>query len=410
MATSYSRKRKASNDCYNMPPTQFKIILIILSHGSAENICDLSPVDNPMKPYINHINLYSMVPYGVNAASCSRETARNTKHQAIKTNFNMLKTKDFNPNSYGLGSYGITDYDILLNRIISNLSGEFIQQSFNEISAAAFVRGRGDTYPYFKTNFAESKNFIDPQVIVKETYSFNSHEYSGIFGLCASDNDKDIDFKDIDFKDIDFTRIYNVLISIKREDIWNDVISLYIQGWNELNGSDRIVLDDDERITRINTKSLYHIIFLFLNGVMNTPIYDTIKTKIEDGIYSNFHMFLIDVETNLNVDLYLLSFACRGVHGLGGEECKGVNDRLLSEQPRLSCKKQGFETIYNKSSRRHYGGKHNKLIKNKFYNKVKNGQFRGKRTRRKNQNQSNNKKNLRKSKTHKKRKTRRGRK
>ena len=233
MSASYSRKRKADNDCYNMPPTQFKIILIILSHGSAENICHLSPV-NPMKPYINHINLYSMVPYGVNAASCSRETAREAKHQAIKTNFDMLEKEEFNSyGSYGLGSYGITDYDILLNRIISNLSGEFIQQSFNEISAAAFVRGRGDTYPYFKTNFAESKNFIDPQVIVKETYSFeNSREYSGIFGLCASNNDKDIDFEDIDFKDIDFTRIYDLLISINREDIWEGVISLYIQGCN----------------------------------------------------------------------------------------------------------------------------------------------------------------------------------
>jgi hypothetical protein len=87
--------------------TTFKIILNVLAHGCTENICNRfvptttgveyravktdDYVSNFEKsPYINNINLYSIVPYGINSASGSAETSRESKHVAINAIYKSL--------------------------------------------------------------------------------------------------------------------------------------------------------------------------------------------------------------------------------------------------------------------------------------------------------------------------------
>lgn len=375
--------------------TKFKIILNVFAHGCTENICsrfvstaagiEYRPdvaievaedyVSNFEKgPYINKINLYSIVPYGINSASGSAETSRENKHEAINTIYHSLPP--FLPNSflltnYGIADYGITDYDIIIDTIVANLKGSYISESYNEISTATFVKNP-TALPQFKNVFANSRNFIDPQIIVKERYNFSnfgeaSPEYSGAFGLCASynviDNRGSItteQFNTFDWSTFDFTDCSK--LASYNSDAWN-TISLYINGWNNYIATlyeskprerllNTIIIQTDDatgnpiRITQINTQSLYHIIFLFLNGVMNTTEYVEIITSINSDVFSDFSNFLQYVDTHLNVDLYLLSFACRGTQDAStGADCERVNTYLHRAQPRLNCKKTGLLNI-----------------------------------------------------------------
>ena len=150
--------------------------------------------------------------------------------------------------------------------------------------------------------------------------------------------------------------------------------------------------------------SLYHIVFLYLNGLENTEEYQYIiaNNLLTNGLISydlpsdaimttpgsgdtasykeaeedapgsgdtvsyneeaedpreyiepieaikhyknNMEEFLDYINKTLNVDLYLISYACRGVWG-ESKDCSKVNSELQKAQERLTCKKEGLSNF-----------------------------------------------------------------
>ena len=422
---------------------KFKIILTILAHGCSENLCDRIAKINPRpdgnkyidnfetSAYIDNISLYSMVPYGLNNVSASYGPgSRRNKQEFIlkmqkrlKDKYNLYIDRVINShigNAYGklsveqrdeklLNDYSLTDYDIIIDNILHNFSGSY---TTDNISATLMLTGRdkgSKMVDYFKDEMSKSRDFIDPQVIVKERYTFSDYaldkynpddteqpeelvEFSGIHGVSTTYKNGKMD--DI-LTNFDFTNVSEMEKNCGIK-IWS-VIYNYIKLWNEyiktvytpkdtglqLNTIELQYADKNPiRIKKINTQSLYHIIFLYLNGLEDTDEYkqsvDFLTGKIpcelpsdatpmsgdtviededtheatataaasafhaEVNDFTNMECFLNYFNENSNIDLYLISYACRGAWG-NSESCPLVNEILQQQQKRLRCKKEGLE-------------------------------------------------------------------
>ena len=421
--------------------TRFKIILNILAHGSSENICDrtvrgaafeVDYVNNFEKSnYVTKMNLFSIVPYGINTTSAScGYTSREMKHKLILGLYAEL-TKDMKTNIYNLIEshlhlnpkeklaltfeqmedrlvelYGVTIYDMIIDIIIDNLTGMYVHSSYSATSMAAYLK-TPDLYSKFKKSISEGRNFIDPQIIVKESYAFSKilptdfakEEYSGIYGLCATykpdtqAGQSEEVFKSIDFSKFDFTKVADLLefgvwsVISSYIDNWNDYINtLYRVGSNEhftnfiefQRGEDGSIMMESGtpiRITHISNQSLYHIVFLCLNGVMDTPEFIEAATLLKSIKRTFFVDFLKYIGEHLKVDLYLISFACRGTLGSpDASSCVAINKELQRSQLRLKCKIDGFShfrRFYIREAKNKKGGKTRKRRHRRYVNKNK---------------------------------------
>lgn len=448
---------------------KFKIILTVIAHGCTEDICKKLPKEtkttSPVEAandyinnfesseYVNKINLYSIVPYGINNTSTRQgELSREKKHKFIIDTYNTLinESTTYNkiidshiPNSkkrpvdttereYQLfKTYGLTIYDILIDNIFNNLTGTYVSTAYQGIATAAM--NKPELFKHSKESFHESRNVIDPQIIVKEQYSFSDFklldedenlsteellekpteigEYSGLFGIGATykRDEKDLQgedvFKSVDFSKIDFTRVLDIT-SIVGPKVWK-TIQTYILRWNTyietLYGHNisspeftmnmiyfqKDLQENPIRIKYINNQSIYHIIFLFLNGLMDTPVY----FESEKLLYEfDFTVFLTYMTEHLNVDLYLISNACRGMRGDESNIglCSDVNKQFSKSQLRLKCKKQGLLHF-----RRHY------IRKSRYTKEYSKGGTKNKRHTRNNKNKCHSRKNKNKRHTRK---------
>ena len=434
---------------------KFKIILTILAHGCSQNLC-VNPrpdenkyIDNfETSDYTHKISLYSMVPYGINNVSASYgEGSRRNKIEFISKMYEILedyydlyinkpitshvskprekKLSVEERDKRLLNDYSLTDYDIIIDTILHTFSGSYTAAN---LKAALDLTAHDDKVKdskkgdYLKAEVAKSRDFIEPQVIVKEKYHFSDYklndaneiigetpEFSGIYGVRASYSYKTMKDESIQF---DFTNLVkmaercpvHVLTTIYTYiKNWNEYIDfVYTNNTNLLELNTIVVQPDSKnnpvRIKKINTQSLYHIIFLYLNGLENTAEYieaasyltsvAMITTPDSDGtvmeyeaeataapgsgdtvmdddpeenyvaavhkqdvrkqaeaarreaVIATVEKFLNYINGNLNVDLYLISYACRSVRG-ESSGCSDVNAKLQQQQ-RLSCKKEGL--------------------------------------------------------------------
>jgi hypothetical protein len=448
---------------------KFKIILTILAHGSCQNLCvEPMPYGNEYldnfetSDYSNKISLYSMVPYGINNVSASYgEGSRKNKiefiskmYELLEDNYDLYINKPITSHvrrtprekelSFKerdkrlLNDYSLTDYDIIIDTILHTFSGSYTAAN---LKAALDLTRHDDKVKgskkadYLKSEVAKSRDFIEPQVIVKEKYHFSKYvlnpaneiigetpEFSGIYGIRASYNYVTMKDESIQFDFTNLVKMAERCAVENKEDVIKTIYN-YIENWNEyiktlyedkdknlfeLN-TIQVQPDTNEnpvRIIKINTQSLYHIIFLYLNGLENTAEYieaaiflqrvniipapdsgeaeaapmsgDTVmeeeaettpgsgETVMDDApeetyvaavhkqdvrkqaeaarheaVIATMEKFLNYINGNLNIDLYLISYACRGARG-DSEKCSLVNTSLQEQQQRLRCKKEGL--------------------------------------------------------------------
>ena len=381
------------------------ISLIIAAHGTCEDLCgkyeeslqsqeamreesvyepaptdcisSLTDFDN--SPYVKHINLYSLVPYGIENVAIVDPLAQ----------FSDLKNVEKIRHLYNLVSKEYSDFteDQIIETLLRNWV-EFETFAFIENVVKPKIK---EIKPDFIEYLVKAINdeIMGKKIIVKEKYNFSftkgkdleswyksglprrrdEDEYSGIFGMGKYSTTDFTVFDDI----LKILPASSGVVANKKFiglihtyiECWNNYIQTKYDDYNLLTQLNRINFNPI-KIIQINNESLYHILFFIFNYIndaenkivkgisYNVEVFiNTISIELNtEKFIQQFEAFLTYICDNMNITLNLLSFACRSVFNVANvkrtaSQCAYVNSRVQKKQLSTSMK-----ASHNRGTRR----------------------------------------------------------